>query len=104
VPSQLAHTISSAASIIPKFCLRLRLGREGEREREQQVNPVDLGLAKQMSDIASFLLVILRNVNNEESMSYLTTTLDELMKENRWGNMPVRVVKEVVPRSSSMNR
>jgi hypothetical protein len=82
----------------------LRLGREGEREREQQVNPVDLGLAKQMSDIASFLLVILRNVNNEESMSYLTTTLDELMKENRWGNMLVRVVKEVVPRSSSMNR
>lgn len=57
-----------------------------------------------MSDIASFLLVILRNVNNEESMSYLTTTLDELMKENRWGNMLVRVVKEVVPRSSSMNR
>jgi hypothetical protein len=99
VPSQLAHTISSAASIIPKFCLRLRLGRERE-----QVNPVDLGLAKQMSDIARFLLAILRNVNNEESMSYLTTTLDELMKENRWGNMPVRVVKEVVPRSSSMNR
>jgi len=57
-----------------------------------------------MSDIACFLLLILRNVNNEESMSYLTTTLDELMKENRWGNMLVRVVKEVVPRSSSMNR
>lgn len=43
----------------------------------------DVRLVEKSPDCAHFFRVCLRNVNNEESMQYLLTTLDELMKESR---------------------